>query len=32
LPYQWPTPEGTFRTTIKKEKKNGTIQSNNPRA
>lgn len=21
LPYQWPTPEGTFRTTIKKEKK-----------
>lgn len=30
LPYQWPTPEGTFRTTIKKEKKNDAIQGNNP--
>ena len=29
LPYQWPTPEGTFRTTIKKEKKDGNIQGNN---
>jgi hypothetical protein len=29
LPYRWPTPEGTFRSIIKKEKKDGSIQGNN---